>query len=191
MFKEAIRSFNPMNDQEKEEQEMIVDYINQYKDNLLYRDNKFAHMTASGIVLNDAMDHMLMIHHNIYNTWAWTGGHADGESNLYEVAYQEVLEETGLKIIEPLTDEMLSIDILPVLSHYKKGNFVGTHLHLNVTYVFIADMNSQLTIKADENSGVMWVPINEINSYSNEPYLVDVYNKIIERAKKVKVDYKL
>jgi len=191
MFKEAIRSFNPMNDQEKEEQEMIVDYINQYKDNLLYRDNKFAHMTASGIVLNDAMDHMLMIHHNIYNTWAWTGGHADGESNLYEVAYQEVLEETGLKMIEPLTEEMLSIDILPVLSHYKKGNFVGTHLHLNVTYVFIADMNSQLTIKADENSGVMWVPIESIDSYSDEPYLIGVYNKIIEKAKKLKVDYKL
>ena len=186
MFKEAIKGFNSMNDQEKEEQEMIIDYIHQYEDNLLYRDNKFAHMTASGIVLNDAMDHMLMIHHNIYNTWAWTGGHADGESNLYEVAYQEVLEETGLKIIEPLTKEMLSIDILPVLGHYKKGNFVGTHLHLNVTYVFIADMASQLTIKADENSGVMWVPVESIDAYSSEPYLIGVYNKIIERAIKVK-----
>ncbi|MBI9011487.1 MAG: NUDIX hydrolase [Clostridiales bacterium] len=186
MFKEAIKSFISLNDQETEEKEMIIEYIHQYEDNLLYRENKFAHMTASGIVLNDAMDHMLMIHHNIYNTWAWTGGHADGESDLYEVAYQEVLEETGLKTIEPLTKKILSVDILPVLGHYKKGHFVGTHLHLNVTYVFIADMSSQLTIKADENSGVMWVPVESIDAYSNEPYLIGVYNKIIERALQVK-----
>lgn len=185
MFKEMIRNYEPQNAQEIEEKAMTLDYINRYGDFLLDREQRIAHMTASGIVLNEEMDHMLMIHHNIYNTWAWTGGHADGDDNLYEVAYREVKEETGIEEIKPLTEEALSIDILPVLGHVRRGKFVGTHLHINMTYVFIGDMMSKVRHKADENSGVKWVPVDQLDQFSNEPYLIGVYEKIIKRARKV------
>ena len=42
-----------------------------------------------------------MIYHNIYNSWAWPGGHADGESDLLGVAMREVMEETGIKNLKP------------------------------------------------------------------------------------------
>ena len=43
-----------------------------------------------------------MIHHNIYNSWSWTGGHADGDKDLLYVAIKEAKEETGVKNIKAL-----------------------------------------------------------------------------------------
>ena len=34
-----------------------------------------------------------MVYHNIYNSWSWLGGHADGETDLLAVALREVKEE--------------------------------------------------------------------------------------------------
>ena len=48
-----------------------------------------------------------MIHHNIYNSWGWTGGHADGNSDLIKVAIKEAQEETGIKHVKPIIDDIL------------------------------------------------------------------------------------
>ena len=92
------------------------------KDNILTRENAFAHLTSSGFILNENKDKVLMIYHNLYNSWAWTGGHADGEDDLLEVAIKEAKEETGVVNIHPLSTQIMSLDILPVWGHMKKGN---------------------------------------------------------------------
>ncbi|EPZ55371.1 NUDIX domain protein [[Clostridium] sordellii ATCC 9714] len=79
-------------------------------------------MTSSGFIVNKNRDKVLMIHHNIYNSWGWTGGHADGDSDLLHVAIKEAREETGLKNVRPITNEICSIEILPVSAHVKKVN---------------------------------------------------------------------
>ena len=37
-----------------------------------------------------------MVYHNIYHSWSWLGGHADGETDLLSVAIREVKEEAGV-----------------------------------------------------------------------------------------------
>jgi 8-oxo-dGTP pyrophosphatase MutT (NUDIX family) len=128
-----------------------------------------------------------MIHHNIYNTWAWTGGHADGDEDLLYVAIKEAKEETGLCEVYPLTKDIMSVDILTVNGHMKRGEYVSTHLHLSVAYALIADENIKLCINEEENSGVKWIDVEEIDKYSNEPHIVEVYRKIIKKAKKVEI----
>ncbi|KKH67456.1 hypothetical protein DU75_05775, partial [Methanosarcina mazei] len=100
-FKEAIQRYKPINPQEKMDKEVVLDYIDQFYENILTRENKIAHMTSSGLILNKSLDKILMIHHKIYNTWAWTGGHADGMSDMLDVALKEAKEETGVCNIEP------------------------------------------------------------------------------------------
>ena len=179
---DTIKNYNSTNDQEKSDRKVILDYIKDYEDNILTRENKVAHMTSSGLILNKSMDKILMVHHNIYKTWAWTGGHADGNTDLLEVAIIEGKEETGLENLVPLSIEPLSIDILPVFGHIKNGSYVSAHLHLNVTYVLIGDESEGLVIKEDENSGVMWIPVSELSLYSNEQFMIEVYLKIVESA---------
>ena len=35
-----------------------------------------------------------MAYHNIYKSWSWTGGHADGETDLLHVAMREARDAT-------------------------------------------------------------------------------------------------
>ncbi len=182
-YQEAIEAYQPTNEQEAADQQVILGYLRHEGEALLTRENKIAHLTSSGLILNKNLDKMLMVHHNIYNTWAWTGGHADGDPDLMAVALKEGQEETGVQELKPLSAHIASIDILPVYGHFKRGEYVSSHLHLNVTYVLIADEGASLHINEDENSGVAWVNVDDLDAYSNEPYMIAVYRKIIKRAR--------
>ena len=92
---QAIKNFEPMNEQEQNDKKLILKFIKK-NDDVLYRDNEYAHMTSSGLIFNEKLDKILMVHHNIYNTWSWTGGHADGEADLLKVAIKEAKEETSI-----------------------------------------------------------------------------------------------
>lgn len=85
---DEIRNYNPFNEQEKQDKKVALDYITTFP-NILTRENEFAHMTASSWIVNKDRTKVLMIFHNIYQSWAWTGGHADGEDNLLNVAIEK------------------------------------------------------------------------------------------------------
>ena len=144
----------------------------------LTRDNPLAHFTASAWIVNPDFTKALMVHHNIYNTWAWTGGHNDGEACPLAVALREAREETGLAQIEPVSEDLYSLEILPVQSHVKRGAFVSAHLHMNVTFLLRADEGQRLREKADENSGVRWFPLDEAADNKDEPFMAEVYRKL-------------
>lgn len=179
---DEIRKYIPYNTQEEKDKELILKCINVY-DNLLFRQNPIAHITSSGYIVNKDRTKVLMIHHNIYKTWAWTGGHADGDPDLIHVAIKEAIEETGVKHFDVVSEEILSLDVLTVDGHIKKGQYVSSHLHLSLAYLLECNENDKLIVKEDENSGVMWIPINEIDKYSNEPYMINLYNKFNEKIK--------
>ena len=185
-YRNQIQNFKARTEQEKSDRAIILNEIDHAGDDILLRKNKLAHMTSSGFILNEAMTKTLMVHHNIYKTWAWTGGHADGDRDLLQIAIKEAKEETGVERIKVLTDEMLSLDILTVNAHYKRGEYVSTHLHLSAAYVLIADEIEELKIKHDENSDVRWLPVEDMERLCNEPEIVPVYRKLLERAREIK-----
>lgn len=100
------------------------------------------------------------------------------------VPYNEQ-EETGIKNVRPISEDIYSIEIVTVDGHEKRGKYVGSHVHLSVTYLLEADENEEIHIKEDENSGVKWFPINEVVKVSSEPWVCDrVYTKIIDKMKR-------
>ena len=186
-LKTNIQMFKPYNEQEEVERKMMLEYINKFND-VLTRKNQFGHFTSSAFVLNKERTKILMIYHKIYNSWAWTGGHSDGDSDLLYVAMKEAKEETGIKNITPILDEIYSLEIINVNGHEKRGKYVGSHIHLNVTYLLEADENEKLHIKEDENSGVKWVPIEDVLNVTSEVWVRDrVYSKIINKMKKDRI----
>ena len=101
------------------------------------------------------------------------------------MALREVQEESSIQSVVPMTEEIYSIEILPVCGHEKRGVYVPTHLHLNVTYLLQADDREQTRIKADENSAVGWFPIEEAVMKSAEPWMRErIYRKLNEKLKK-------
>lgn len=186
MLKEQIEKYIPVNAQEKKDKEFMLKTFEVF-DDVLTRDNEYLHFTSSAFVVNKNRDKVLMIYHNIYNSWGWTGGHADGEEDLLAVAIREVEEETSVKNVKVLNNgEIVAIDTLPVAGHVKRGKYVSSHTHLSVAYVFEADENDEIKIKADENSNVAWQDIEKVVELSTEPHMKPVYTKIIDKVKQMK-----
>ena len=172
-----IIEFIPKNQQEIQDKKIMLDYIEKFPHNILLRENEFAHITSSGFIMNRALDKVLMIHHNIRNAWAWTGGHADGDSDFLHVAIKEAKEETGINIVTALTEDIVSIDILPVYGHEKRNKYVSAHLHLSVAYILIASEKETLIVKEDENTDVAWFSVDNFTEDYFDSKDVYLYNK--------------
>ena len=93
---EDIRAFVPGCEQEQRDREAMLRFLAAHEDAFL-RTNLTAHMTASAWVLSRDRRRVVMVYHNLYRSWSWTGGHADGGRDLLAVAMREVTEETGLR----------------------------------------------------------------------------------------------
>lgn len=176
-LRRAIEAYRPINAQEARDRELMLRAIDTLQTPLT-RENPFAHFTASAWIVNPKWDRVLMAWHNIYKTWAWTGGHADGESDLLAVALREAREETGVEAIRPVTPDIYSLEILTVNSHVKRGQFVASHLHLNLTYLLEADDAQPIRPKPDENSAVAWLPLEEAAENREEPFMAVIYRKL-------------
>ncbi len=179
----AIRGYAPWNEQEAEDRLALLRLLSSGED-LFSRDNATAHMTASAWVTNPARNQVLMVYHNLYHSWSWLGGHADGERDLLGVALREVQEESGLVSLKPLTPDLFSLEILTVDGHEKRGKYVSSHLHLNVTYLIEADDAAPLRVKPDENSGVRWFTPQGAVEASTEPWFRErIYQKLNEKLR--------
>lgn len=184
-LREQISHYIPYTTQEAKEQEVLLKYMDTF-DNLLTRENEFAHFTASAWVVNPERTKVLMAYHNIYQSWSWVGGHADGNADLLQVALKETTEETGLMHIIPLATTIYSLEILGVPSHIKKGSPIATHLHLNVTYLIEANETEQTKVNEDENSEIKWMKLEEAVETCTEPEMKVVYEKLNDKLKNYK-----
>ncbi len=181
---EDIKKYRPFKIQEEKDKKIILDFLDRYPD-AFCRSNELAHMTASAWVVNPKHDRILMAYHNIYDSWSWLGGHCDGDEDCLNVAIKEVREESGIEDVRPLSKEIFSLEVLSVDSHYKRGDYVPTHLHLNVTYLLEADDQEMLHVKADENSNVAWFDIDEAVGMSSEKWFREnIYSKLNDKLRK-------
>ena len=76
-----LEQYRPFNEQEERDRDILLRCLREEGD-IFTRDNAMAHMTASAWVVNRERTKVLMAYHNIYHSWSWLGGHADGERNV-------------------------------------------------------------------------------------------------------------
>lgn len=178
---EMIKDFKTNIEQEKADQELILEYMELF-DDLLTRNNRIAHFTSSPWIINNQHTKVLMVYHSIYKSWGWCGGHVDGDSDFVRVALKEGKEETGIEKLMLLKNEPIALDVLPVPPHFKNGEFVSAHLHLNITYLCEANEKECLKIKPDENSDVAWISLEDIEHMVSEEDMKVVYKKLIYKS---------
>lgn len=179
---EAIKNYKPANEQEARDKEQMLQFMKQNHD-CLERTNQIAHFTASMWTVNRERTKTLMVYHNLYDSWSWIGGHADGIEDLCEVAMRELKEETGVKHARLVSKDIFSLETLTVNGHMKKGSYVPSHLHFNVTYMAEAEESEVLIVQEEENQAVKWWTFEEALKASTEPWMVErVYKKLMEKS---------
>ena len=173
-----LEGYAPWTEQEARDKAVLLTMLRSGRD-LWTRENETAHLTASAWVTDPTRTRVLMCYHNIYHSWSWLGGHADGDRDLLGVALREVGEESGLASVRPVSEDLFSLEILTVDGHEKRGRYVPSHLHLNVTYLLEADDTETLAVKPDENSAVGWFGLDEAVAASSEPWFRErIYAKL-------------
>lgn len=180
-----IAAYRPESAQEESDRRLMLDFIRRYPDTVLTRGNEIAHVTSSSLILNRRLDRVLMVYHNLRDTWSWTGGHADGDGDLLAVALREAREETGAAHIWPLCEDIVSTDILVVFGHERRGRYVSAHLHLNVTYLLLCDEGDSLCIKPDENSAVKWFDAGALDGPLFSAHDRALYGKLLKKARRI------
>ena len=178
-----IQKYTPVNQQEEQDQKLFLKYMENCSD-YLDRENQIAHFTASIWTINPERTKTLMVYHNIYDSWSWIGGHADGMEDLRSVAMRELQEETGIRDAALLGGDIFSLESLTVNGHVKRGRYVPSHLHLNVTYLAEAREQEALIVNADENQAVKWWSFEDALRVPNELWMIThVYKKLVEKCK--------
>ena len=178
-----IHAYRPVNEQEQADKLVILRALE--NDPNCFDRSAQAHMACSIWTVDPTLTQTLLVYHNIYDSWSWIGGHADGERDLAAVALRELSEETGManaQLVDCGSGGVYSIEVLTVDGHVKHGEYVSSHLHLNVTYLAVADPREAVRVKPDENSGVRWAPIEDAVRLSTEPWIRDrIYRKLIDK----------
>ena len=184
-----IEAYVPENEQEEVDKAVILDVL--ARDEHAFDRSALAHMACSIWVVSPDCTQTLLVYHNIYDSWSWIGGHADGERDLMSVALRELQEETGVshaKLVPLSAGGIYSLEVLTVDGHEKRESYVGSHLHLNVTYLAVASPDEPIRVKPDENSGVKWVPLADAIALSSEPWIRErIYRKLIDKLEKPEV----
>lgn len=185
LFKQ-IEAYIPCCSQEEQDKRMILDAVRQDKQ-ILLRESRMAHMTASAWVVNEDWSKVLMCYHRLYHSWSWLGGHADGEWDLLKTALKEVREESGIFQVKPVSQEIFSLEVLTAEGHEKRGEYISSHLHLNVTFLLEADESELPQVKEDENSDVAWFALDDALKVSDEPWMRErIYKKLNQKLFRLK-----
>lgn len=149
----SLRAFNPPTEHERIDRDTMLDFLGSGQD-CFVRTNRWAHFTGSALLLNRAMDRVLLNHHRFLNIWLQFGGHADGDADLRAVARREVEEESGFTAVEWALDDIFDVSIHGV--PYNPAKAEPAHLHYDVRYLCRLSGDDESFTLSDESHDLRW-----------------------------------
>lgn len=145
---------------------------------LFDRKNMDGHITCSSLVLSPDRKSLLLIHHNLFQSWMPPGGHNEEAEPLFQCAAREVDEETGLPGISPYLFQgvplLLDLDTHPIPARPSKNE--GEHQHHDFLFLALAKEFGPLTHQESETGGAEWRPLTD--SFPGNPRLTRALQKL-------------
>lgn len=162
---------------EADRTDQFVDFVESHPD-CFERSLEIGHITGSAWIVDSTGRKTLLTHHRKLNIWLQPGGHADGNPDVLAVAMDEGLEETGLAELEPVTKEILDIDIHGIPE--RKGE--PSHFHYDVRFL-LQQRGGENYIVSEESHDLAWVEMEELERYTVEWSMRRMRRKAIDLLK--------
>lgn len=169
-----LKNYIPFTDEEIQYKQKMIQFIITHSD-CFERSCIEGHLTASAWVINSTNTQFLLLHHKKLNDWFQPGGHADGDSNLLNVALKETYEETGLKKVNVILDGIFDLDIHSIDTHKN----VPAHLHYDVR--FLLQATDDTLTKNEESLDVRWFSKNTEIIPNQKNSIMRMYKKWLNK----------
>lgn len=140
------------------------------------------HLTGSAWVVSADGERHLLLHHRKLSKWLQPGGHADGQTDLADVARREVEEETGLSELDLIADaaglEPLDVDVHHIPERRDPSGTVkeSAHEHHDVRYLFRVTGDETLVL-SDESRELRWCRPDEVRTLTQEESVLRLLRK--------------
>ncbi|MCU1353951.1 MAG: ADP-ribose pyrophosphatase [Acidimicrobiales bacterium] len=144
---------------------------------ILHRSSEDAHLTGSGVVVDDAGERTLLMLHRKLGRWLQPGGHADGDANLAAVALREATEETGIEGLR------VAIPAVDVDVHRVAPPDARPHLHLDVRFLVVAPPGA-VEHANEESLELRWVRPADLDALEVDPST----RRLVERGLAVQAE---
>lgn len=120
----------------------------------LRREGRPSHLTASGVVVDEARRNVLLVLHNKVRLWLQPGGHLeDGDVSLAAAALRESVEETGVADLRLASAAPVHLD--------RHAAPCGAEHHLDVRFLVVARDGAAPAV-SDESLDVAWFPLDAL-----------------------------
>jgi 8-oxo-dGTP pyrophosphatase MutT (NUDIX family) len=127
----------------------------------LARTTPTGHVTASAWIVDPARRSALLLHHRKLGRWLQPGGHVDGDPDVRGAALREAREESGLRTLRFVRDDVYDVDIHPIPARGDEP----AHEHYDVRFALEADPREPIRGN-DESHDVRWVPLAELEQFA-------------------------
>ena len=168
---EEIRTYNTDNPLEKEYKERIISFIVNNKDNPGLN-NPEGHLTASAWIVNSDKNKVLLHNHIVFNKWIQLGGHVEDDELVSDAALREAREESGLRTLSLLKDDIFDIDVhkIPENEKYKE------HYHYDIRYLMEAEEVEEIS-RSKESREISWIKLKKVKEYADEEAILRMVRK--------------
>lgn len=129
------------------------------------------HITGSAWVVDDDGASALLTHHRKLNRWLQLGGHADGNTRVWEVALKEAQEESGIEDCLLISTDIFDVDIHVIPARGSDPE----HLHYDVRYCIRAAHRKYVV--SHESHDLAWVFVHEIEQFTTEESMLRMARK--------------
>lgn len=171
-----IRQYKERYPQESEVADSMVAFVESHED-CFERTQLLGHITGSAWVVNRKGTHVLLTHHRKLDQWFQLGGHADGQSEIIDVALREGVEESGIDDLCIESASIFDLDIHSIPANKKEPE----HLHYDVRFV-LRTVENEAFVVSEESHSLAWVAIEDLHRYTTEDSMLRMRDKWREQS---------
>jgi 8-oxo-dGTP pyrophosphatase MutT (NUDIX family) len=151
---DELRAYLPADAREAAMRERLVGFVASHPD-AFERALTIGHVTASAWIVDPSRRLALLTHHRKLGRWLQLGGHADGDPDVRQAAMREAREESGLRSLRFVREEIYDLDVHPIPA----GHGEAPHDHYDIRFALEADPSEPLVVSTESHE-LAWLPVD-------------------------------
>lgn len=172
-----LESYVPSGPIDAEARERILRFVRAH-DDCFERTLLEGHVTGSAWIVNRSRTRCLLTHHRKLERWLQLGGHADGQTDIFEVAMREAVEESGLTSLRTASTAIFDCDVHPIPARRTEPR----HFHYDVRFLLEADDAEPLVV-SEESKELAWVALDDVAGLESDESVMRMVAKTKNRGR--------